>query len=219
MIMQLVKKDFLLVKKILPFMFIVSFVIPLFICSRIGEQLGTLSGFVAFYIQVIFVQFLLYNSVSLNETTFSKGQSLLCATPYTRNSLVKGKYAFNLILFVFCTIVFVSLTKLFPQIIGQITLSNISSVLLLMTALLGLEIPLEYKFGYDKIKYFFIGAMIITPYVLPLISKNLLQLNIDFSILTNIPPVAKAFIPFILALLIGSLSMILSIKIYSKKEL
>lgn len=215
-IFHIVKKDFLLVKKYVPFMFLVSIIIPLFICSRLGEHFGNLTGYIAFSMQVVFTQILLDNSVSLVEVKNRKAQSLLCATPYTRSLLVAEKYVFNLILFAYCTTVYIVLTLVLPSMMGQLSIKIIGFVFLLVTIIFSLKIPLEYKFGYDKIKYIFFGIMISLPYIFPFI-VNKLSMNSD--ILNQSSSLFQGISLFVLALFIGVISFVTAKKIYYGKDL
>lgn len=219
MLFHIIKKDFLLIKKYILFMFIVSVGIPIFVYMRIGERLGALSSVIAFLMQLIFTQFLMNNSLSLVETKYEKAQALLCVTPYTRGLLVKGKYAFNLILFAYCLVVFIIVTLFFPEIIKDVSIVTISFIFLFMTILIGLKIPLEFKFGYEKIKYIFLGAMIVTPYILPTVFKFISKNNNAINNIRSTPPIIQAVIISIFALILFLISFIISQKIYDKKEL
>lgn len=88
-----------------------------------------------------------------------------------------------------------------------------------MTILIGLKIPLEFKFGYEKIKYIFLGAMIVTPYILPTVFKFISKNNNAINNIRSTPPIIQAVIISIFALILFLISFIISQKIYDKKEL
>ena len=90
MLIQLVKKDFLIVKKYVLIMFAVCVIFPLFLIWRSPEYAGIL-GFVLI---TIFSIFMLLQYVSLKETQYPKASTLLCALPFPRKDIVLAKYIF-----------------------------------------------------------------------------------------------------------------------------
>ena len=83
MLIQLVKKDFLIVKKYVLIMFAVCVIFPLFLIWRSPEYAGIL-GFVLI---TIFSIFMLLQYVSLKETQYPKASTLLCALPFPRKDI------------------------------------------------------------------------------------------------------------------------------------
>jgi len=213
MLYDLVKKDFLLAKKYLIVMLIAAFAIPIFITSKIGSNSG---GFLNFFITVIYIEYMLLSTVSLNEHKY-KGAGLLSTTPYTRDTLVKAKYLFILMIFLFCYIIY-TITSIFTT-IPVLTINTIGISFLLITALFGVIIPIQYQFGYEKTKY--IGAVFIciSPFVFPKLLDFIKSNNIS---LQSIFPFSKLFVDlfiYFISLVIGYISMIISTYIYSKKNL
>ena len=98
MLIQLVKKDFLIVKKYVLIMFAVCVIFPLFLIWRSPEYAGIL-GFVLI---TIFSIFMLLQYVSLKETQYPKASTLLCALPFPRKDIVLAKY-------IFCITIYLSL--------------------------------------------------------------------------------------------------------------
>ncbi|UTR14467.1 ABC-2 transporter permease [Salipaludibacillus sp. LMS25] len=212
MLLHLVKKDILLVKKYLLFTLLAVIAIPLFIMSRIPEFLG----FNAFLISVIFAKFMLYQYVSMAEMKYPKATALLCGTPYPRNMLIKARYTFLLLIFVYCYVAYTLLALLMPK-VDYLPPLSILTALLFSTILFGIYTPIQYKLGYERTKYFFSIVIVATPFILPALSN--LDIRLDLSELSAMPMLAKYLIVFIALISILSISLTLSIKIYSKKDL
>ena len=111
MLLQLVKKDFLIVKKYVLLMIAVCVVFPLFLIWRSPEYAGIL-GFVLI---TIFSIFMLLQYVSLKETQYPKASTLLCALPFSRKDIVLSKYIFCILIYFACSLIFGLETLLFPQ--------------------------------------------------------------------------------------------------------
>lgn len=213
MLFNLVKKDFILVKKYLVVMFIFTVVAPIWLKISLGNV-----GFVGFFIIVLLLEYMLFNSVTMLEDKY-KGSALLCTTPYTRKALVKAKYIFILAIFI-CTYIIYTITAIVAPIgIDRLNIFTFGMSLLIITIYFGIIIPMQYKFGYEKIRYISFAIIFISPFAVPNIVKWLVSKNISFQIIIAFPQVIQNLLPYFLAVVIGIISMILSINIYSKKNL
>lgn len=215
MLFNLVKKDLILTKKYLMFMLILAIGLPIFIQSKNFLNDG---GFLSFFITVLFTQYILFNMVSMSETKY-KGAALLCATPYTRNALVKAKYLFLLVIFVCCYVIYTTTAFLSPIDMEMLNIPIFGISLLITTIFFGIMLPLQYQFGYEKTQFIFRLFIITSPFVSPAIVEFLKSRGISFQSAPSFPPIIQALFPCFLALVIGFVSMIVSIHIYSKKDL
>jgi len=188
---------------------------PIFIEIKTGSMSG---GFLGFFITVLFVLYMLFNTVSMSEDKY-KGSALLCATPYTRNALVKAKYLFILVIFLCCYIIYTITAFLLPTHIMMLDIFALGISFLIVAVYLGIIIPLQYRFGYEKIRYISFFILFIPPFVFPGILKYLQSNNINLHLILPWPQVIQDFLPILLALVIGFVSMIISMCIYSKKDL
>lgn len=153
MLIQLVKKDFLIVKKYVLIMFAVCVIFPLFLIWRSPEYAGIL-GFVLI---TIFSIFMLLQYVSLKETQYPKASTLLCALPFPRKDIVLAKYIFCITIYFACCLIFGIETLLFPQ-LRNIGFEIPVILFLIVSLFLGVYLPVQYKFGYEKTKLFFDSA-------------------------------------------------------------
>lgn len=214
MLLYLVKKDFLLIKKHVPLIVSLAFGIPLFFMWKAPD----LMGFTAFMISVMYTEYMLVQSISLAETKYPKADALLCAVPYSRSAVVKARYVFFLFVFVLCYVAYGILSLIIPQ-ISVLSGFDLLITLLIILTFLGIYTPLQYKLGYEKMKYVLMIITIAMPFVLPQIVTALVESNIDFQVLGNLPVFAQYLVLAVFILVVTLLSLAASIKIYSKKEL
>lgn len=197
-------------------MLIFAIVAPIFINSKLGLSNGS---FISFLTTVLFVEYILFNMISFQEDKY-KGAALLCTTPYTRNGVIKAKYVFILVIFIACFLLY-NLAAVIGASYGLTRLSiySVGVALLIISVFFGILIPVQTKFGYEKTKYIFLIMIFLTPFTLPTIIEWYQSIDININIDLPIPQSIKDWIPFAIAVLMGLISMIISIRIYSRKNL
>ena len=213
MLYELVMKDFVLIKKYLAFIILVAIGFPGFFSSQ-NDNINI--GFTVFLIVSIVVQFVSFSSASMIEYK-SRGSILLCATPYTRKSQVQAKYIFNLVTFIICFIAYSADALLLPGKVIPLSISDIGGCLLISSIFYGIYIPAQYKFGFEKIRVIFQISIVAFPFILTFLAKFFKEKNIHFNF--SLPTLIQDFLPFIIAAVITFLSISLSVKIYSNKDL
>lgn len=211
MIFNLVKKEFILVKKYLILMILLSFVIPLFILWRMPMVLGGIT----FFITTVFVELLLIQSIFLVETKYPKATTLLCSTPITRKNIVEAKYICFLVIFIFCYISYSILALIIAE-IPQLSILSIIISFFIISTIFNIYMPIQYKFGYENTKYFFMLVIFTISFGLPSII-TIIPKNFSFNI--NIPIIIKYILPIILSVLSSIFSIKISTKTFSQQEL
>ncbi len=212
MLLHLVKKDILLVKKYLPLLIILPFAIPILVMIQVSQLLG-LSAFV---LSVIFTVFMLYQYVLMAEMKYPKAEALLCSTPYARSSIVKARYAFLLLIFACSCVAYNILALLFAK-INFLTPASFLIAMLISIILFGIYTPIQYKLGFEKTKYFFMILIMGSPFLIAVSSK--VNIKFTFTGLSALPMFVQYLILIVAIIAILFISMNVSIKIYSKKEL
>lgn len=214
MLLHLVKKDFLLAKKYWVVMLIAAIALPVFIHTKI--TFFSEAGFLPFFLSSLYIIFLLFSTVSMMEDKY-RGAAHLCATPYTRNAVVRSKYLFIIAIFLGCYLLY-TLTALFSPIkISMLGISDIGRAFLIITVVFGVIIPVQYRFGYEKSRYIFFFLIFLTPFILPNIMKLLQNNEAEVGDLLSFPQSIMGLLLVLIALVIGLISLKISIRIYSKK--
>ena len=201
MLFQLVKKDFLIVKKYVLIMFAVCILFPVFLLWRSPEYAGIL-GFVLI---TIFSIFMLLQYVTL-----------LCALPFSRKNIVLSKYIFCILIYLACCLIFGIETLIFPQLrsIGY----KVPILLFMVVSLfLGVYLPAQYKLGYEKTKLFFVVLIMASPFIFAQSLK--IENSFITNILDNINPVFLVTCSMIASFLILIVSSTIAVRIYKKADL
>jgi len=197
-------------------MLVFAVVGPIFIYSKLGFDNGS---FTSFLITVLFTEYILFNMVSMQEDKY-RGSALLCTTPHTRNGVIKAKYLFVLVIFIGCFLLF-NLAAAIGSSTGlaRLNINSIGIALLIISVFFGILIPIQTKFGYEKTKYFFFILIFLTPFILPTIIEWYQSMNFNINFHLPLPQTVMVWMPFVISIFIILISMIISIKIFSKKNL
>lgn len=214
MLLNLVKKDFILAKKYWVLMVVFSIGAPVYVEIQTHSMIGGLG----FLITVLFAEYMIFNSVSMSEEKY-KGAAFLSATPYTRSELVKAKYLLIASVFVGCYILYTITSLLIPIYVAMLSLLSLGISFLIVAVYFGIIIPLQYQFGYEKVRYISFFTIFLVPFLFPYLWKWIQSNNIDWETILLFPSFIQEIIPFLLALIIGLISMLVSMCIYSQKDL
>lgn len=212
MLFSLVKKDFLIVRKYVGIMLIVSFLIPPVMLWRTPET----GGAMGFTLTAIFSIFMLTQYVSLKEYQYPKATTLLCALPYPRKMIVLSKYCFCLIIYAVCCLVFGIDTLIFPE-LGTFDIRMAAIVFLIITIVLSLYFPALYKLGYEKTKFVFVIIIMASPVLFASLFKPEIAIRFDF--LDTVSTTTIIVLGVIISLVVFSISAILSIRFFEKSDL
>ena len=186
---------------------------PLFVAASTSFSGG---GFLGFFIAVIYMEHFLFATVSVAEEKY-KGAALLCATPYTRNALVKAKYISSLVVFIITYIIYTTMTFVGHLGIEKVNIFTFGIALMIISIIWGAIIPTQYKFGYENTKYISVIIIVLSVMVVPNILKWLSTENINLDI--TMPQIIQNLLPYLIALVVSLVSMIISTNIYAKKDL
>ena len=212
MLFSLVKKDFLIVKKYVGIMLIVSFLIPPIMLWRTPEAAGDMG----FTLTIIFSIFMLTQYVSLKEHQYPKAATLLCATPYPRRLIVLSKYLFCLVIYAVCCLIFGIDTLLFPK-LGTFDIRMAVIIFFTVTVFLSVYFPALYKLGYEKTKFFFVLVIMASPILFAALFKPENKMKFDF--LNTVSTTMLIIFGIVISLIFFSISAILSIKFFEKSDL
>ncbi|HHV09419.1 MAG TPA: ABC-2 transporter permease [Clostridiales bacterium] len=211
---NLIKKDFLIVKKLSYITMGAIILIPVFISivAPSAPEILTL------LYMVIMGTIMLLQAISQEEEKYPKASALICSTPYSRNSYVIAKYLAFFAIFVYCYII----DTLVKVIFNRGALLGINSILLVLFAgviVFCIYMPVEIKYGAVKARYLF-SAIIIMFAMGPAVIKNLFSnITFDLSFLEKLPSVIMPLILALGCIVIFTVSLISSLRIFSNKEL
>ena len=211
MLFHLLKKDVLIIKKYVLVMLVAAILIPPFMLWRAPQYTGILG----FMLSVIFCVFMLLQYVSLKEYQFPKAATLLCATPYSRRMIVLSKYTFCMITYVACCVIYGIETLIIPE-LGTCDIKLFLLMFFIVSAFIGVYLPVQYKLGYEKTKFTFVVVIMASPFILPQIMK---MENINLNFLFFLSPLLVYGGIILLSFGILFISISLSMKIYNSVDL
>ena len=219
MVLHLVKKDILIAKKFVFVAMLVVIAVPLLIMLTAPS----IPGFLPFLYMVVIGELLLLQAISQEEAKYPKAVALLCAAPYTRSAFVKAKYIFFILIFAYCCVVNTLLMLVINKQPNSLDLTAMLAVLLVSVIIYGIYMPIEFKYGLVKAKFVFmiaIFAFSLGPTIFATIFANFFaNITIDFSALAAISSGVKNIVLALASIAVFGISMMVSTKIFSKKEL
>ncbi len=172
MMLQLLKKDFLLTGKYVLLAAAICVFYPVFVLWQLEDTLPAQAGTIGFLLMTFFSILFVLLQAFQKEAMYPKSAAFLCALPYSRRDLVLEKYMFFLIIYLGCCLIYRCETLLIPA-LGSFGFSEASLMCAAVSLILGLYLPVHYRFGYENTKYFFLFAIMITCFCVPMLVKYL----------------------------------------------
>ncbi|MCU7757062.1 ABC-2 transporter permease [Bacillus cereus] len=215
MLINLVVKDIMLVKKYFSILLVFAAIAPIYLSTQLKLNDG---GLIGFLLTVVFMEHILFGTISKFEDQY-KGATLLCATPYTRSAFVKAKYLFLLVVFLCASIIRMITSIIIPSGIENLSINALGITFLVVSTLFGILLPFQFKFGFDKTRMISFIVVFLTPFVAPTLIKEIQLSHLNFTLPLPFPSIIMAWMPCLISIVISIISMIISLKIYAKKDL
>ncbi|TKI84340.1 ABC-2 transporter permease [Bacillus mycoides] len=215
MLINLVVKDILLVKKYFSILLVFAAIVPIYLSTQLKLNDG---GLIGFLLTVVFMEHILFGTISKFEDQY-KGAALLCATPYTRSAFVKAKYLFLLVVFLCASIIRMITSIIMPSGIENLSINALGITFLVVSILFGILLPIQFKFGFDKTRMISFIVVFLIPFVAPTLIKEIQLSHLNFTLPLPFPSIIMVWMPCLISIVISIISMIISLKIYAKKDL
>lgn len=211
----LLKKDITLDKSNMLIVILISLGIPIYLSYAFG-QMGMNKGmdFLSLFLSSFYCIFLSFSKLGIIEHKY-RGTAYLTLTPVTRKDIVLSKYVFSVFVFLISIVGY----EIAYLIIPYMQLLSYSSVMMVCAAvilLLSIYIPLEFKVGYENVKYYFTAIIVFSPFLIGIIGRYK-----GVSIFQAFVEAGSNLLPFILmfSLVMIMVSYYFSIRIFEKKDL
>lgn len=217
MIVNLVKKDFLLVKRIVAAFMAVGVLVPIVLTGS-PMQMPAIGAIACSYM-VILSEIFFMQSVSAEEEKNPKAIALLCAAPYPRKSFIVARYLCYLTVCAGCIVLYSAMAAVYPK-LGFLNITEVLTAFSAGALLCGIYTPIAMKYGASMGHVVLAGTILLIS-MGPTLIVRFLRPDMDYvlSLLQNFstPGTAAA---------IGAsgagfflLSMAISVRIFSRKEL
>lgn len=213
MLLSLIKKDLLLTWKYILLMAALCCFYPLFILHNLKGEAAAYAGSLSFSVMTLFAVLFSLLQAFQKEAMYPKAAAWLCALPYSRRDLVLSKYLHFLGVYLLCCLIYGAETLLVPS-LGAFGPAQIIPVFAGAALLFGIYLPFQYRLGYEFTKYFFLFAILIVSFLLPMLFRRLPQKLPAF----RMSPGAL-FILLVLSAALLAASAALSVHFYKKRAL
>lgn len=212
--LAILKKDLILARKGLIFELFFCLVIIPFLSYKMN--MGELGGVIICFLIQMIVIITTSTAISTKEVSNPKALTYLCSLPYKRKVFVLEKYLLDIILIIACNVIFAIESLFFPVVN---TVSIIPTFVLIWIVLLyrAIIIPLEFKFGFEKVKFYSVFAIFVIAFGVPALLNKVEIKSPEW--INSIPSPIQAVIMLVLIVLTVLISGKVSCNIFERKEL
>ena len=212
MIIPLIKKDIMIVKGYALCVIALGIGLPLLLAWRQPEMGGLYSFLMATLISSVAFNL----AITEKENKYPKATALLASTPYMKSGIVRSKYWLYLIIYIVCCIPSFIETQFIPELAIDNFLHGAAIVFLIQAVCMGILLPIQFKFGYEKTK--FLGFLIFLSPFLLMAAENI-RLSPDIANYFNSSPIVLSLLIFAFGIITWLISINISKKIVAKKDL
>jgi len=212
MLLQLIKKDIKIVKGYSAGVVAIAIGLPLLLAYRQPQIAGLTSLMMAVLISSVAFNL----ALSEKENQYPKATAFLSSTPYMRTKVICAKYLLYFIIYIICCLA--SLVEMYfvPQLIVSDYLKAAGTVFLIQAIGMGLFLPIQYKFGYEKTK-FVCFLLFLSPFAINATEHIVFPANVVDFFRTS--PIVLPLALYVLGGLVWFVSLTVSQNIFAKKDL
>lgn len=212
MLIPLIKKDLTIVKGYTLGVIAIAFGLPLLLAWR-QPQMG---GMISLLMSVLISSVAFNLAISEKENQYPKATALLSSTPYTKGKVIVSKYALYFIIYVICCIAYLVEMQFVPELKLYNFAKTAALVFLIQAFGMGIFLPIQYKFGYEKTK-FVCFLLFLSPVIID-ITKGI-SVPSKLALFMQLNPVVLAVVYSGVGICIWFISFALSKRIFNKKDL
>lgn len=211
---NLIKKDFLIAKKVWIGVFAGMIVVPLFL-TFVGSDVRIPAG-LALSITSILMAMILFSSLDEEEEKYPKASALMTTIGYSRTVQILKKYVFALLFFLYCALIYF-IESGFVRGLGELTLSQLIFSLFSFVLISSLYLALTTAFGVRAGRYVVMFVVLLIS-LGPVITSKL-NIQIRLAYFRDLNESVLIFGLSVLSLILYLASLKISLRAYKKKEL
>lgn len=214
-VIVLLKKDITLDKTYLVITTALAFGIPIFVANNL-VSIGISKGidFASLLLSTLYCYFMLFSKIGMIEDKYQENKYILL-TPVSRKQIVGSKYLLMLFIYFLCIISYY-ISNFLSIGVPVLKSSTTTTVLVINALIMGIYIPLEFKIGYENIKYYLMVLVVGGPLVVGGLGKYQ-DGNFLLKIISLINDVRPYFL--IISVIILILSYFVAVYIYEHKDI
>lgn len=212
--LNLIKKDYLIVKKVWLGVMFVALLIPVFLSFAGGDII--IPAWLTLTTMSILIALILFSSIDEEEEKYPKAAALITTIGYSRNVQVVKRYILMMMVFLYTTLVYVG-ESYFITGLGKLTIMSFVISLLFFTIIASLYLSLTTLFGVRAGRYIVMFVIVLISIGPTFISKLNIKINIGF--LTELNRGILILLMAIFAIVVYLIALKVSINTYNNKEL
>ena len=213
MLIPLIKKDLTIVKGYTLGVVAIAFGLPLLLAWRQPQMGGMISLLMAVLISSVAFNL----AISEKENQYPKATALLSSTPYTKGKVIVSKYTLYFIIYIVCFIAYLVEMQFVPELKLDNFTRTAALVFLIQALGMGIFLPIQYKFGYEKTKFISFVLLVLSPVIIEATKRISFSSKI-VSLMQSNSVIAVAIL-YGCGILIWLVSFVISNKIFAKKDL
>ena len=213
MLIPLIKKDLMIVKGYSLGVVAIAIGLPLLLAWRQPQMGGMISLLMAVLISSVAFNL----AISEKENQYPKATALLSSTPYTKGKVIVSKYTLYFIIYIVCFIAYLVEMQFVPELKLDNFTRTAALVFLIQALGMGIFLPIQYKFGYEKTKFISFVLLVLSPVIIEATKRISFSSKI-VSLMQSNSVIAVAIL-FGCGILIWLVSFAISNKIFAKKDL
>ena len=213
MLIPLIKKDLMIVKGYSLGVVAIAIGLPLLLAWRQPQMGGMISLLMAVLISSVAFNL----AISEKENQYPRATALLSSTPYTKGKVVISKYTLYFIIYTVCCIAYLVEMQFVPELKLDNFTRTAALVFLIQALGMGIFLPIQYKFGYEKTKFISFVLLVLSPVIIEATKRISFSSKI-VSLMQSNSVIAVAIL-YGCGILIWLVSFVISNKIFAKKDL
>lgn len=212
--LRLIRKDFLIAKKMWMIVLVLYWVVPVFL-GYMSDDKPLPAGLVLSIISILLGMMML-SSIYEEEEKYPKASALITTIGYQRSTQVLSRYVLSLSLYLYCVVAYVVGSFFVPNLLGA-TLIDFAVSFFGFSIAMSFYLALVLKFGVRAGRYIMFLVILTVSLGPSLIVKS--GFVPDFSFLMKIGETGLISIFLALGLLFYAASLGIGMRIYQSKEL
>lgn len=212
--LNLMKKDFLIAKKMWIIVLILYWIVPIFLGYMSDDR--ALPASITLSVILILLGMMMLSSIFEEEEKYPKVSALITTIGYKRSTQVISRYALALLLYIYCLIVYAVESQFVEGLLG-IGLMDLAISFFVYSFAVSIYLILSLKFGVRAGRYVMVLVIMMTSLGPTLIVK--LGFRPDFSFLMRLGETVLISLLLVLGVVFYAVSLSAGVKIYKAKEL
>lgn len=214
--LNLIKKDFLIIKKTWIIVFIIALIIPLFFDFVSAKEGVIVPAALTLISMTMVLSVMTLSHIYSQDEMYPKAAAMITTVGYPRDLQIIERYVLAYLFYLYCVCGY-ALETLVVSSLSPITMAAIAASLCSYTLIVSLYIAVTNKFGEGAGRYVFIALVMLVSIGPSILSSLNFHPNLEF--LTTISDLTITLVFAAVSLVALAVSLTISLRSYRIKEL